>query len=74
LTKTLAFLILLVHPKKKERKTMTILLQQSDFDSSTLNMWAELVRTAQAKGIVDSELSPEDVEEVEIEVVGAFVK
>jgi len=53
---------------------MTVILRQDDFDSSIMDMWSELVIAAVEKNILPKDIDVSTVEEISVEVTGAFLK
>ena len=72
LTDSLAFLILLVHPTKE--RTMTVILRKRDYDTTMLDMWSALCDKAVQQKIIPEDIHPDDVDEIEVQVTGAFLK
>ena len=72
LTDSLAFLILLVHPTKE--RTMTVILCKRDFNTEMLDMWSALCDKAVQQKIIPEDIHPDDVDEIEVQVTGAFLK
>jgi len=49
-------------------------LRQSDFDTTMLDMWAALVEKAIIAKILPEDTKVDDVDEIEVQVTGAFLK
>jgi len=53
---------------------MTVILCKRDFDTTMLDMWSALCDKAVQQKMIPEDIHPDDVDEIEVRVTGAFLK